>query len=363
MKKPNWIYKSFFTLMLILGLLVATPAFAKTVIIEENNLNVRSGPSTEYERIGQVHQGEQYEIIEEEENWVKIRFNHLEGWVIKDYISIQEDESLFEEQEEHSSTEAVEDKEVILDLPTEKIVIQKDNTHLRSGPGTSFDIIAFVNEGERFDVLQEIDDWLEITNGDLTGYVLRSNVETIPNRTSGIQDKTIVIDAGHGGRDVGAIGINEIYEKDITYLTARILEKELKALGAQVILTRAGDEFVPLESRSTLANAIDADAFLSIHYNSFPEVPSVTGIETYYFHEQDKSLANFIHEGIIMETSERDRGIATESFFVIRQTFKPSVLLELGFLSNPENSANLQTTGYQMKIVSGIINGLQKYFQ
>jgi len=337
-------------LSLLLLFLLPIPAFAQVANIDENNLNVRSGPGTDYDQVTQVHKGETYPILEEEGEWVKIELDDLTGWIITDYITVEGDESEEGIEEERQET------------TLESVTIQVDGTHMRDGASTEFDIVAFLEEGQEFDVLSETDNWLELSDGETIGFVWKDHLKPRSKTDYSLSDKTIVIDAGHGGRDVGAIGENGSFEKDITYLTASELKRELTTLGANVVVTRQGDEFVPLESRSTLANAVETDAFLSIHYNSFPEVPSVTGIETFYYHEHSQPLAQSLHEGIIRETDEPDRSVSKEDFFVTRQTFKPGVLLELGFLSNEENNALLHTTGYQKKLVTGIVHGLQEYF-
>lgn len=339
-----------FALLIVLSFLFIQPILAKEAIIDENNLNVRSGPGTDFERVSQVNSGESYQIIDEENDWVKIQLDDLEGWITKEFITINDEDKTEAEQPVESNLET--------------ITIQHNNTHLRSGASTDHEIVSFVDRNETFDVVSETENWLEISNGDVQGFVHRQLVETENNAapSSGLKNKTIVIDPGHGGRDVGAIGINGSYEKNVTFLTASELERELIALGANVILTRANDEFIPLYSRPLVANAVNADAFISLHYNSFPEAPSAAGIESFYYHDQDQLLAQYIHNGIIKETEERDRGTTFGDFQVIRQNFKPGVLLELGFLSNEENEALLNTNAYQRKIVSGVINGLQKFF-
>lgn len=344
--------------IIISGLLLAfffqQPVQASIVIVEENNLNVRSGPGTDYDRVGQVNSGEQYKLLEENDEWIHIQLEDYTGWVTKEFITIQTDESKDEEKSEKPQKTS----------SLETIIIQHDNTQIRNGASTDYDIISFAEEGTEFKVLSKTDDWLEISDSETSGFVLRDLVSPDNNtsKSSSLKHKTIVIDAGHGGRDVGAIGVSGSFEKDITYLTAQELEKELDSLGANVVLTRPKKEFIPLESRTALANTVDTDAFLSLHYNSFPEGPSATGIESFYYHEQYEVLASFIHNEIIKETDERDRGVTYGDFHVIRQSFKPSVLLELGFLSNKESDDLLQTTAYQKKIVTGIVNGLQKYF-
>lgn len=349
-------YKRITILSILFLLLLTSTVLAKEAFIEENNLNVRSGPGTEYERIGQVNQGEQYEIIEENDEWVKIQLDGLEGWVTREYISIQGSNQTENGTQEEMMKEQTES-------PTlSTVTIHQEGIHIREGASTDYDIVAFTEKGQVFDVVSETENWLEISDGDVTGFIFRKHLGKDDAKSRKLQNKTIVIDPGHGGRDVGAIGINGSFEKDITYLTAHELEKELTALGAEVILTRQEDEFVPLGSRTTLANSLETDAFLSIHYNSFPEVPSVTGIESFYYHDDYEMLARFVHEEIIKETDERDRGVTFEDFHVTRQTFKPGALLELGFLSHEESESLLQTTGYQKKLVTGIVNGLQKYF-
>lgn len=176
------------------------------------------------------------------------------------------------------------------------------------------------------------------------------------------KDKTILIDAGHGGHDVGAIGAAESYEKDIAFITASELERTLRLLGAKTIVTRKKDDFISLNARTSFSNKSDIDVFLSIHYNSFPEQPDVTGIETYYYHDQHKELAQFIQRGVIQKTNAKNRGISKGDYFVLRENFKPSVLLELGFISNEESEDLLRTNFYQMKIVAGIVSGLKDYF-
>lgn len=335
-------------------LLLTSTAFAKNAMIEEDKLNVRTGPGTDFDRIGQVNSGDEYEILEETDEWIKIQYADSEGWITKEFVTINE--------EDDPVKETKEEEEKLEEPSLSTVTIQQDGTHLREEASPGSDIVAFTDKEEEFEVVSETENWLEITNDKVSGFVLRDYIEQTGNRNTSLRGKTIIIDAGHGGRDVGAIGISGSYEKDITYLTARELERELTALGAEVVMTRQNDEFIPLESRSSLANVINTDAFLSIHYNSFPEVPSVSGIESFYYHDQYESLATYVHDEIIKETNEKDRGISNQDLYVTRLTFNPGILLELGFISNEESDELLHSTGYQKKMVTGIINGLQRYF-
>ncbi|WP_077327161.1 N-acetylmuramoyl-L-alanine amidase [Virgibacillus siamensis] len=245
----------------------------------------------------------------------------------------------------------------------ERLTISKDNIHLRKGPASSFEIVGFADKGATFAIVSETKEWYKLTNDRLTGFVLKDIIKYEEKKTPNtIKNKTIVIDAGHGGRDTGAIGASGTYEKHFTYKTMKKLKQELMVLGAEVIVTRSENEFISLASRTSLSNIKQTDAFISIHYNSFPKMPTVTGISAYYYHDQYQKLARFILEEVSKETGARNRGSKYADYQVIRQSFKPAVLLELGFISNPQQEQLLQTDAYQKKIVKGIVNGLDHYF-
>lgn len=250
------------------------------------------------------------------------------------------------------------------DTDNQSIRIPQNNTQLRDKPSTDGDIIYFADEEEEFDIASIHQDWYKVTNKSATGFVLKQLVKKErPDSDSAnpLDDKTIVIDAGHGGQDVGAIGTGGIFEKNITYKTAIELKQKLVMLGANAVFTRQGDKYISLSSRAGLSN-ISADAFISIHYNSAPESPDVSGIGTYYYQQNDKDMAEMIQQEVIKVINGEDRGTAFGDFQVLRQNFKPAVLVELGFISHPEEERLLLTNAYQQRLVSGVINGMEKYF-
>ncbi|MFC4558919.1 N-acetylmuramoyl-L-alanine amidase [Virgibacillus kekensis] len=333
-------------------LMFSIPVSADQAIVITDNLNVRTGPGTNFDKIDQIHTGEMYEIVQQKDNWIEIELGNNTGWVTTEFVDIKT-----------SSTNSETDTDSSRSTDSPKTVtIQHDNTHLRKEPSTTSEIIGFAEKGSEFDVLTENGDWYEIKNDNLTGFIYKSFLEKSDNPASGLQNKTIVIDAGHGGRDVGAIGASGTFEKDFTFKTMQQLKQELTSLGAKVILTRKDDEFISLASRTSLTNIQDTDAFISIHYNSVPSMPGVTGIGAYYYHEQNQKLAQYIIEDIAKITGARNRGIKFGDFHVIRQNFKHSILLELGFISNYEKEQLLLTNAYQKQLVKGIVNGLNKYF-
>ncbi|GAB3802138.1 N-acetylmuramoyl-L-alanine amidase [Virgibacillus kimchii] len=318
---------------------------ADDAVINANDLNIRSGPGTEYDSIGQTNTGETYPVLSQEGDWAEIQLENDTGWVAIEYITIEPGNDNSIEESNQSS-----------------VTIPRDNTQIRQAPSTESEIIHFAEEGSEYQVTGETEGWFELTDEDLHGYINKDLLEKSTAASAGFKDKTIVIDPGHGGRDVGAIGASGSYEKDFAFLTATELKQELKMLGANVLLARPDDEFISLGSRISFSNTMNTDVFISIHYNSVPELPDVTGIETYYFQEQNEKLASYIQTELIKATDANDRGTTNGNYLVIMQNVKPAVLLELGFISNEEKEELLGTIGYQRKIVSGIINGLGKYF-
>lgn len=191
--------------------------------------------------------------------------------------------------------------------------------------------------------------------------------------TGGISGKIIVLDPGHGGSDPGAIGPTGLQEKQVTLPVAEYLKSILEAKGAKVILTRTTDVDVygphasgvdELQARVNVANGNQADAFMSIHINSFSN-PNVGGIATYYFDgsDQSKKLASSV-QGQIAEHSgfNGDRGIQPGNLYVLRHSLMPSILVELGFISNPTEEGHLKESSTQKDFANELAKGLELYF-
>ena len=193
-------------------------------------------------------------------------------------------------------------------------------------------------------------------------------------RTSGgISGKIIVLDPGHGGSDPGAIGPTGLQEKQVTLPISEYLKSALEAKGAKVVLTRTTDVDVygphasgvdELQARVDVANVNQADAFISVHINSFSN-PNVGGIATYYFDgsEQSKKLASSVQRQIANHSGfNGDRGIQPGNLYVLRHSLMPSILVELGFISNPTEEAHLKEANTRQQFANEIANGLEAYF-
>lgn len=183
----------------------------------------------------------------------------------------------------------------------------------------------------------------------------------------------VVIDAGHGGYDVGAVGYSgKTYEKDVNLAVAldagSILEKE----GIDVIYTRTTDNVSwpsdvtkDLQARVDIANNNDADYFVAIHCDSFTPNPSAVGTSTYYYGPSDSSqaFAQTVQSAFIKTVGSIDRGIKSANYYVIKNSNMPAILIELGFISSPDEEKLLASPDYQQKCAQGLASGILQYVE
>ncbi|MDO7905234.1 N-acetylmuramoyl-L-alanine amidase family protein [Paenibacillus sp. JX-17] len=176
--------------------------------------------------------------------------------------------------------------------------------------------------------------------------------------------KVLVLDAGHGFKDVGTTGILGNHEKDfnlsVTLKVADLLKSET---GIDLVLTRSDDTYPTLAQRAQLANDLHADAFISIHANSVLDKPDASGTETYYYNSNGKELATIMHKHLLQATGFKDRKVKTERYQVLRQSNGPATLLEVGFLSNLQEDMIMLTDDFQQRVAQGIVDGIKEYFK
>lgn len=226
----------------------------------------------------------------------------------------------------------------------------------------------------------------------------------LPAKHAGNSLRRVVVDAGHGGKDPGAVGPSGIYEKDVTLALALAVGKRLKEeLGCEVVYTRKTDVFIPLEDRTALANKVGADLFLSIHANASPS-RNVSGIETFYlnFSKNDKAaevaarengtslkevgdlelilfdlmanskinessrLANEIQTALVQDLADKyshikNLGVRQGPFYVLLGATMPSVLVETAFISNHTEEKRLNSRKYRQHAADAIVRGVYNY--
>ena len=223
-------------------------------------------------------------------------------------------------------------------------------------------------------------------------------------RALGLKINKIVVDAGHGGHDTGTVGPDGLMEKDLVLDVAQRLGKLLETrLGADVIYTREDDTFIPLETRTAIANQNQADLFISVHANSSRDA-SARGVETYYLNftsdpsaldvaarenavsqnsihelqdlvkkitlkdkiEESRELASDVDSSLALGLSSksaamRNRGVKKAPFIVLIGANMPSILTEISFLSNPGDEKRLKTPEYRQRIAESLYKGISKY--
>jgi N-acetylmuramoyl-L-alanine amidase/putative methionine-R-sulfoxide reductase with GAF domain len=212
----------------------------------------------------------------------------------------------------------------------------------------------------------------------------------------------IVVDAGHGGWDLGTVGRRGLLEKDLVLEIAQRLGKLLESrLGAEVILTRNDDNYIPLDERAGMANQAQADLFVSVHAN-YSDLPSARGVETYYTNffsapsakdietragksdsknpvtaalsaadlhekiEQSRRLAASVQRSLygtlsVQNPGLRDRGVKEASYVVLTETAMPGILAEVSFVSSPTDEQKLRSDGYREQIAEALYKGIARY--
>ncbi len=171
--------------------------------------------------------------------------------------------------------------------------------------------------------------------------------------------RTVVIDAGHGGRDIGG-SYGKVYEKWLALDTAIRVEKKLRALGFRTVMTRSNDEFISLPGRVKIGNSHPNSIFVSIHYN-FTWKRDVSGLETFYCTGHSKPLADAVQRGMLGEVNSVNRGSKFARYYVIRHADHPAILVEGGFVSNSRERGRTKEGWYREAIADGIVKGIVEY--
>lgn len=172
---------------------------------------------------------------------------------------------------------------------------------------------------------------------------------------------TVIVDAGHGGHDPGGIPENLLPEKDVALDIARRLAYAVEDAGLRSMLTRQDDTFITLQDRVNVSNAQDGAIFVSIHFNAAPR-REARGIETYYSKSAEgAALAARIQQRLVATTTGDNRGIKAADFYVLRKNKDLCVLVECGFLTNPEDVALALSDDYRQKVAEQICAAILEY--
>ncbi|MBM7691437.1 N-acetylmuramoyl-L-alanine amidase [Peribacillus deserti] len=337
-------------LMLLHLAAIHASAATNVQVYNATSLNLREQPSTSSRIIANVPSGTVLQAISTTGDWDKIYYNGQTVYASDQYLR----------------------------LYITKYKVTATSLNIRETPSTSGKILGSYAQGTIISTHGQTGNWKIVTYNGRDAYVSKDYLTAVTASTTTVKPLTIsdviVLDPGHGGSDPGAVGYG-LYEKYITLDIAKRAKTKLEANGAKVYQTRSTDVYVSPETRAAYSQKVGADIFVSIHNNSYTS-SSANGLDTYYNGSRDeddnrinpypaksKELATFIQSSTYSATRLKNNGVKSESFIVLRKNTVPSVLVEVGFLSNSYDASLLKTTSFRDKAALGITNGIVSYFK
>ncbi|MBB5173788.1 N-acetylmuramoyl-L-alanine amidase [Texcoconibacillus texcoconensis] len=334
-------------------------------------LNVREGPSQSEEVVDKVEEGQEVDVLALENTWAKVDTDEEIGYVHTNYLNLEEgDESVrmlggldIKENDDRSvlSWFKIGGLDIDVEEKGQQLYIETDATdvHESTFDGDHIKDLRVDEHSDGTDIVVEVEDNHSFVYRETLGELV---VTVLP---PGLEGKRIVIDAGHGGSDPGAIA-NGLEEKEIAKDVSLRIEDLLEDEDVDVIMTRDDDTFVELNERANIANDEFADAFVSIHANSAAN-ESARGSETFwnshYSSLQSEALAAGIQQQLIDTVGTANRGVFERNFHVVRYSMMPSTLVELGFMTNPADAEKLASDSDRQKMAEAVVEGLEEYYE
>lgn len=395
------------------------------IAVTTDGLNIRTGPNTSSAVIGKVNTGGKLSVYAVEGNWLKVSYQGRYGYISKSYAQFLEQNgnaigsmtkevaanatlNLYYKPTSSSikitqintgtvlpvykeisgyyltivngipgyivknSTTDVAGSEV--ETPTTPPVTTTNTSgkvtvatlNMRQSASNTAPLVKSLTKGTTVAVHSISGFWAKVTSGNDTGYVHKSYIKLMNNQGSAVKDRIIILDPGHGGKDPGAVNSGHT-EKAIVFKVTNLVRQKLEANGAKVFMTRTGDTYPSLQERVEFTRNKYGEIFVSVHVNAATST-SAQGTETYYSistgdqHEEDKKLATYINTEIVNNANMRNRGVKEAQFYVTRNMIIPSVLVELGFISNSEDRKKLIDDKYVEIYAQSIYNGIVDYY-
>ncbi|MBK3493404.1 SH3 domain-containing protein [Viridibacillus sp. YIM B01967] len=411
-KYTGWVSKSYLTIKTTTSSNTTNTAatndnVGKYFLVTIADLNVREKAfSTAGTAIlGTVKKGSVFKILKQSGDWIHIEYKtSKKGWVSSKTAygkistkkpTTQTSNPNEEEDLEDLPTEEPEEPEEPTDTPEDNVTyskpskleyinIQSGYLNIRSKPNTKGTILSQANAGNYYTVLQYAtypsNEWVYveyapgkkgwISNNTSNSYITLTDPATNPVATS---KKTIILDAGHGGSDPGAGG-GGYTEASLTYAFTLKTKSQLESMGYTVYTTRSQysacsispNKTIDLQCRVNLAKTKKADIFVSIHMNSASA--TAKGTETYYslgnpYPTKSRQLANAVHNSYQPAMGSKNRLVKQYGFYVNRMATVPSILLEVGFISNIEDRSKLINSAHQTNVSRSIALGIHNYFK
>ncbi|BAQ66271.1 N-acetylmuramoyl-L-alanine amidase [Geminocystis sp. NIES-3709] len=346
-------------------------------IISEQGVT-RSGASTNHSRLTPLPQGTRALVTGKEGDWLRLDYG---AW-----IKAEETRVLPTNVPPTSIIRSVSSRqldnrtEVIFPLqnPVPISIRQGDNTFTLTLHNTTAetDTIRFDDDSliKRLDWYQtspsQVDYIFNFKSDRQWGYDVRyqgSNlILTFNHAPSNIQSTTILLDPGHGGEEKGSLGATGYPEKDVNLAVSLLLAEELRKRGMTVYLTRETDTFVSLVDRQKMINQLKPTLAFSIHYNALPDggnAEKTQGVSTFWYHPQAHDIAVFMHNYLVKTLNRPSYGVYWNNLALTRPYTSPSILLELGFMINPDEFEWITNPQDQKQLAQIIANGITEWIK
>ncbi|MQS76074.1 N-acetylmuramoyl-L-alanine amidase [Companilactobacillus halodurans] len=330
----------------------------KVGIVKVPNTTVFKSADANSNVLGTIEQSQKVTIMYREQDWTQILYNGTAGWVKSSFIQSTQETS----GSSNSSTTS--------DNDIKKVTVTQPSTKLRIEPNQNGRVVKTVKVGKQFDYLGKNGKWYKVRDTDgSVGYVaswvvtVTGTKSAVKSAATNISEATIVIDPGHGGDDSGAESKKKTFEKNFTLSYAKAIKEQLEKTGARVVLTRSGDNSKSLGARARLSSKIQADAFISLHFDSSAQANSGSGVTTYYYNKnKDGQLATDLNSQL-KGLSIGNRGTAQKDLYVLHYNSQPSVLIELGYINSKSDYKYIKSDTYKQQVATDVTNGLKEYFK
>lgn len=318
-------------------------------------MNLYYKPTSSSKKLDLINQGKTLPVYKEIDGYYLTIVNGLPGYVVKSSTT----EIYVEKPNVSDSNDTVQ--------PTGTMgVVTIGGLNMRESANTTSKVLKTLSKGTTLSVHSISGFWAKVSTAGITGYVHKSYIKLVNQSGSSVKNRIIILDPGHGGKDPGAVNSGHS-EKAIVLKVTNLVKQKLQNAGATVHMTRLGDTYPSLEERVSFTRDKLGEIFVSIHVNAATST-SAKGAETYFSissgdqFEEDKKLATYINNEIVTNANMNNRGVKEANYYVTRNMMIPSVLVELGFISNSEDRQKLISDKYVEIYAQSIYNGIVDYY-
>lgn len=318
---------------------------SQNIYILYDKVNIRANASLSSDVLAQGNKYDSYKVVGEKNGWLQIRLDDKQDGYVAGWLTTYN--------RNYYSEGSISFKKTI------------DELNIRTGPSAENKKVGSLKKGDVVNVVGSESGWDKIVSeSGIVGWCNGAYLKEV-NPLAG---KTILLDPGHGGKDPGSISYSGKYEKYVNLEVANRLKDILEGMGAKVYMTRTGDYYIANKERGRMADRLKADILLSIHHNSLNN-SDYFGLSTYYntINYKDPrygyNLAEAIYLNAITVNGVYRDGILDRNYEVLRETSTPAALIEIGFMSNPQEEMNIHIGSFQDIMAEKIAYGIVDYFK